>query len=87
MAMSISDEIDVDGDAHGVEMEPIVNNKKKPNLGNENCQLIYQKLFAKQRDDGSLPKGVLLNVGKEFGVTRQSMESNHLRLAIGWPTY
>ena len=68
-------------------MVSIVNNKKKPNLGNENCQLIYQKLFAKQRDDGSLPKGVLLNVGKEFGVTRQSMESNHLRLAIGWPTY
>ena len=34
MAMSISYEIDVDGDAHGVEMEPIVNNKKKPNLGN-----------------------------------------------------
>jgi hypothetical protein len=30
MAMSISDGIDVDGDAHGVEMEPIVNNKKSP---------------------------------------------------------
>jgi hypothetical protein len=40
MAMSIYDEINVVGDAHGV--EPIVNNKKKPNLGNENRQLIYQ---------------------------------------------
>ena len=54
-------------------MEPIVDNKKKPNMGNENRQLIYQKLFAKQRDDGSLPEGVLFNVGKEFGVTRQSI--------------
>jgi hypothetical protein len=35
--------------------------------------LIYQKLFAEQQDDGSLPKCVLLNVGKEFGVTRQSI--------------
>jgi hypothetical protein len=42
MAMSIYDEIDVVGDAHGVEVELIVNNKKKPNLGNENRQLIYQ---------------------------------------------
>jgi len=30
MAMSNFDEIDVDGDDHGVEMEPIVNNKKNP---------------------------------------------------------
>jgi hypothetical protein len=46
MAMSIYDEINVVGDAHGVEVEPIVNNKKKPNLGNENRQLIYQFLTA-----------------------------------------
>jgi hypothetical protein len=48
--------------------------------------LIYQKLFAEQRD-GSLPKGVLLNVDKEFGVTRQSISRiwNHGKqsLAVG----
>ena len=94
MAMSISDEIDVDGDAHGVEMEPIVNNKKKPNLGNKNRQLIYQKLFAKQRDDGSLPKGVFYSMLAKSSVSHFNpfhkygiMESNHLRLAIRWPTY
>ena len=40
MAMSISDEIDVDSDAHGVEMEPIVNNKKKPIVNNNKCKLL-----------------------------------------------
>jgi hypothetical protein len=33
MVMSISNEIDVVGYAHEVEVEPIVNNKKKTQLG------------------------------------------------------